>query len=365
MGSGVITLKKALLLSAVFDFLGAIVFGRFVSATLMKGIVDVTNLPAEAIIKGMIAALLATGLWVLLASILKIPMSISQAIVGGVMGFGLVTGGAGIVNWVTVSAIFTSWFILPLFSAALAATLYFIYRRMFRRLELINIVASSSTFLMVFSTVFLLMVKTLKLEDLAWVLIISTLSGSIAALAAHLYWLRLSGSLEERASSVMKLLIIVAAAAMAFSHGANDVANSAGPLSAIYVAYREGYVPAKVKIDPLILSFCAAGIAVGIVSWGQRVVDTIGQEITLLNPQRAFVSQLAGSLSVLVLTRLGMPVSTTMSIVGAVAGVGLARGLKAVNVRTLAKIFGAWALAVPAVMGMTAGLYYLFIALPL
>ena len=363
VGAHIISLRKALVIAALFDFLGAVLFGSFVSRTLMKGIVDVTQIEdPKVIIAGMIGALLATGLWVLGASILKIPMSISQGIVGGVIGFGLAALGIRSIDWGLVSTIFISWAILPLASALIAMALYLLYSRMFRKERLMIHIGWSSVFLLVFSTVFLLMVKTLKLSDIRFAIMISGILGIVAILLFLAYVLvSQSASSVGRRNRIIYLLMVVAMASMSFSHGANDVANSAGPLTAIYLALKEGIVPSSVNVDLVMLMICAAGISIGILSWGSRVVGTIGEEITTLTFASAFTAQLAASLTVLILTRLGMPVSTTMSIVGAVSGVGLARGIRAVNVRTLLKIFGAWAIAVPVVAAGAAGIYTLLI----
>ncbi len=362
VGAHIISLRKALVIAALFDFLGAVLFGSFVSRTLMKGIVDVTQIEdPKVIIAGMIGALLATGLWVLGASILKIPMSISQGIVGGVIGFGLAALGIRSIDWGLVSTIFISWAILPLASALIAMALYLLYSRMFRKERLMIHIGWSSVFLLVFSTVFLLMVKTLKLSDIRFAIMISGVLGVVAILLFLALLASQSASSADRRNRIIYLLMVVAMASMSFSHGANDVANSAGPLTAIYLALKEGIVPSSVNVDLVMLVICAAGISIGILSWGSRVVGTIGEEITTLTFASAFTAQLAASLTVLILTRLGMPVSTTMSIVGAVSGVGLARGIRAVNVRTLLKIFGAWAIAVPVVAAGAAGIYTLLI----
>lgn len=362
IGARIINLKKALVIAAIFDFLGAMLFGAFVSKTIMKGIVDVTVIQDPlTIFYGMLAAVIATGLWVLISSILKIPMSISEGIVGGVIGFGITAVGVSAVDWTTVSFIFGSWAFLPAFSAAVAWGLYYVYDRMFRMDKLLVHIAWSSAFLLVFSTIFLLMVKTLKLSDLGYVLAISLPAALVAGVVFGVYArVKLKNDLELARDSIIKVLMILTMASMSFSHGANDVANSAGPLTAMYLAVTEGNVPKAVNVDPLMLTICAAGIAIGIVSWGSRVVGTIGEDITTLTYSSAFTAQLSASISVLILTRLGMPVSTTMAIVGAVAGVGLARGIKAVNLRTLIKIFSAWIIAVPIVAGGSGLLYYIF-----
>ena len=365
VGSGALTLRKALVISAFFDFFGAMLFGQFVSKTIMAGIVDIRIIQdPSVIVKGMIAALIATGLWVLIASWLRIPMSISEGTVGGVMGFGMVAVGISNIKWGTVTVILGSWVILPGFSAVVAIALYFVYERMFKKNELLPYIGASSLFLMVFSTVFLLLVKTAKLSDLSYVLGVSLSSGLLSILGFAAYYFRLKRSGKGISDNVIKALLLVAAASMAFSHGANDVANSAGPLMAVVLAHSQGSIPAAVSIDPGIIAFAAAGIAIGIITWGQRVVETIGEDITTLTYSSAFTAQLAASLSVLILTRLGLPVSTTIAIVGAVAGVGLAKGFKAVNARVLAKIFSAWIIALPVVMGISAGLYLLFMSIP-
>ncbi len=360
VGARALNLKHALYLAAFFDFLGAILFGGFVSKTIMKGIVDVSLINDQTIIiRGMVAALLATGFWVLFASWIKIPMSISEGIVGGVIGFGLVALGPRSVNWSTVSIIISSWIILPLFSAVLALILYLVYERMFGKESLVPYVAVSSLFLMVFSTLFLLMVKTLKLNDIARVVFISTMAGLVASsLFAVLYFSKISKS-DKKSYIMIKVLLLVAAASMAFSHGANDVANSAGPLSAILYVYQYGEVPKIVGVSPIALVVSAIGIAFGILSWGHRVVETIGEKITTLTYSSAFTAQLSASLSVLIITRLGLPVSTTIAIVGAVAGVGMAKGFKAVDKKTLARIISTWIIALPAVIVMSMLIYVL------
>ncbi|RLG85869.1 MAG: inorganic phosphate transporter, partial [Thermoprotei archaeon] len=170
VGAGALSLKKALIVAAIFDFLGAIIFGQFVSRTIMKGIVSIELISSYmTVVKGMIAALLATGIWVLISSWLRIPMSISEGIVGGVVGFGLAIGGS-LIRWDTVAVIVTAWVVLPAFSALVALALFFAYERMFKSVRLLPYVVTSSMFIMVFSTIFLLMVKTMKLKDILYVL---------------------------------------------------------------------------------------------------------------------------------------------------------------------------------------------------
>jgi len=341
---------------------GAILFGSFVSETIMRGIVDIGLIAnPKIIIYGMLSTLLATGLWMLLASILKMPMSISMAIVGAVMGFGLVTLGVRGVLWDTIAYIFMSWTILPFFSAAIAILLQKFYSGMLFNIRLLPYAGASSLFIIVFSTSFLLLYGKV-FKTYSNVLILSLLLG-IASFLIFLVLINIlvmkRGGIDKASNTILKILVTFAAATIAFSHGANDVAKSAAPLTAIILASSKGYIPLTVSVDTYALVLCASGIAIGIISWGYRVVGTLGEEITTLTYTSAFIAQISASIPLLIFTRLGMPVSTTMLIVGAIAGVGLAKGVKYVNIKTLLRIFSTWIIAVPVVMVMSAGIYFL------
>ena len=365
VGAKALNVRSALWLAATFDFLGAIVFGRFVSMTLLKGIVDTSMIgSAKFVAIGMTCALFATGLWVILATLLKIPMSISQAIVGGVTGFGIVILGVSGVNWEKITEIVASWLYLPFLSAGIAVGLYKLFSLILKKLTCLRLIIASVFlyFTMVFTTVFLLNVKTLKVSDLAYAV------GSSALLAVALtipflllLYYKSPPELSEARKYAFRILLIVSAAAMAFSHGANDVANSAGPLTGIMYAVFENRVPPQVNIPLSALVLSAFGIASGILIWGYSVIETIGEKITTLSIETAFIAQFSGSISVLIVTRMGLPVSTTVSIVGAVAGVGLAKGIRSVNLRLLAKIIAAWFIGFPFVAALTAGLLYLLL----
>ncbi len=361
VGAKALDIRKALFLAAVFDFLGAILFGQFVSKTLLKGIVDTSTFnDPKIVIVGMISALLATGLWVIAVTFLRIPMSISQAIVGGIMGFGIASVGFMGVNWEKIIEIVSAWLFLPVMSAFIAIVLFKLLSTWFEGARRIMLILASDIllFIMLFITIFLLNVKTLHTSDLAWAISSSIILSGLIVLPYYFI-------VEKKAPKdpinarryIFRLLLIVSAAAMAFSHGANDVANSAGPLAGILYAINYGYVPTQVQIPLQALALSAAGIALGILIWGYSVVETIGAKITVLNIETAFMAQFAGSIAILIVTRLGLPVSTTVSIVGAVAGIGFARGLKSVNIKTLIKIVSAWFLAFP-IVAVLAILFY-------
>ncbi len=359
VGSRALSLKKALIIAAIADFAGAMIFGSYVSETIMKGIVNVGVINEPSILMyGMLSSLIATGLWMFIASAFRIPMSISMAILGAILGFGLIAVGTEGIFWNTVILIFISWSILPGVSALVAALLYKLYNGMFLNYKLMPYVGSSSLFLIVFSASILLLYGRYPPHS-PYPLIISLTLG-VASFMAFMVLARFivrKYSAKDSMDYMLKILIAISAAAIAFSHGSNDVAKSAAPLTAIILASTKGYIPPEVSVDINALTLCALGIAVGILSWGYRVVGTLGEEITTLTYSSAFTAQIAASIPLLIFTRLGMPVSTTMSVVGAIAGVGLAKGVKAVNMKTLAKIFGTWLVAVPAVMGLSAAIF--------
>ncbi len=363
VGAKALDVKKALILAATFDFLGAIIYGRFVSMTLLKGIVDTSSIgDAYVIVVGMVSALFATGIWVILATIFKIPMSISQAIVGGVTGFGIVVLGLEGINWAKITEIIASWLYLPFLSAFVALGLYKLFVMIISRLTRIRLLIASTLlyFIMIFTTVFLLNIKTLKVSDLLYAVSSSILISVLFTIPFIVYFkLRVPHDIIEARKHVFRLLLIVSAAAMAFSHGANDVANSAGPFTGVMFAVTEGYIPTKVTIPFTSLLLSAIGIASGILIWGYSVIETIGEKITALSIESAFIAQFSGSIAVLIVTRMGLPVSTTVSIVGAVAGVGFAKGIKAVNLKLLSKIVAAWFIGFPFVAGLTGLFVYL------
>jgi len=367
VGSRALSLRKALVLASLFEFVGAILFGRFVSLTLMRGIIDITLIEdTRIVVVGMLSALIATGLWVLIASILKVPMSISENIVGGIMGFAIVSLGFRRINWSTISFIAATWVYLPAASAGLAFALYKIYGRALQNERFLPYVLLTSVFAMIFSSSFMLVISVPSILDITHSLLISLLVAafSIPVILA-LDKLYLSGfSSTSRKDLYIKLLLLVSAAAMAFSHGAHDVANSAGPLSAIMLALTSPRkLPPTIGVSGIALVIAAVGMSVGIVMWGSRVVEVIGTGITTLTYTSAFCAQLAASLAVLIITRLGLPVSTTIAVVGSVAGVGLAKGVKAINLKTLIRIITTWVAELPAVMATSALLYILLIRL--
>jgi len=362
VGSSALPLRKALVIAALFEFIGAMTFGQFVSRTLMKGIIDITAYNDYMIvIKGMIAALLATGTWVIIATWAKIPMSISQGIVGGILGFGLISAGTEIVNWSKVTIIVISWFLVPVLSCLFGYLIYRPYMKVLENSSSIRIAIYVSLFIMVSLSSFLLLTDIMKEVGILYLLLIGL---AIGAFAVFLYFIcdKLYISKKNpREEWYLKSILLFASTSMAFSHGAHDSANAAGPLSAIIIALNEKNIPAT--IEPLGIALFIAGISmsIGILSWGYKVVETIGERITTLTYSTAFIAQFAASIAVIIITRLGLPVSTTATIVGSIAGVGFAKGLRAVNLKVLIRIFVVWLITVPAIALIAAAYYLLFL----
>jgi len=369
VGSRALSLKKALVLASIFEFIGALLFGRFVSLTLMRGIVDITQIKnVHLIIVGMISVLIATGLWVLIASILRVPMSISGNIVGGIIGVAIVSVGLENINWSTLGFIAAAWGYLPAVSAALAFALYKIYGKALQSEKSLPYVLITSVFIMVFSSSLLLLISVPSISNVVYSvymsLAIAVLSIPLVIVFDKLYLSKFRD--VPKKELYIKLLLLASASAMAFSHGAHDVANSAGPLSAVILALTSpGGLPPVINVSGVALVIAAMGMSIGIIMWGSRVVEVIGAGITILTYTSAYCAQLAASIAVLVITRLGLPVSTTIAVVGSIAGVGLARGIKAINVKTIIKIVVMWVAGLPAVMTTSALLYMLFINLAL
>jgi len=364
VGAKAISVRKALWLAALFDLLGSITYGQFVSSTLLKGIVDTSLINSPRIIViGMSAALFSTALWVIISTLLKVPMSISQAIVGGVLGFGIVIVGVENVNWSKIIEIIASWIYLPFLSIILSITLYKLYVAITRNLTIkrLMVLSASFMFIMLFTTIFLLNVKTLYATDLSFAILNSAIPSLILSLILVAYVRRrVSNDLTHAREYVFRLLLLSSCMAMSFSHGANDVANSAGPLAGILYVYSEGRVPpGSVAIPFYAILLSGIGISIGILTWGYSIIETIGEKITVLTIETAFIAQFSGALTTLIVTRLGLPVSTTVAIVGAITGVGLARGVKNVDYRTLFRIIAMWFIGFPVVAGLTALIMYL------
>ena len=361
VGSKVLTIKQAVLIAAIFEFLGAFLAGGGVTQTIRKGVIDPALFDAnlEILIYGMISALFAAGTWLLIASLRGWPVSTTHTIVGAIVGFGIYALGFDKINWSVVGNIGLSWITSPLSSAIVAALFYYICKELILkentkyRLLIINFFVFLAGFAIALITVTKGLKNIFKQQDLILTFGDSAFYSAIAALVfTAIFYIfsraRLSNTSGSQESQFAYLMVFTSCA-VAFAHGSNDVANAIGPLAAIHQATNQILGNAVSPETPLwILFLGAAGIVVGLATLGYRVMKTIGEKIVKLTPSKGFAAQLAAALTVVLASQLDMPVSTTHTLVGAVIGIGLVEGISTINVKSVNSIFLSWVITLPA-----------------
>ncbi len=448
VGSGALTLRRAVILAAVFEFAGAYIVGSNVSETVRKGMFDplalndVYGASAPYILGcGMIAALLAAGTWLLIATWMSWPVSTTHSIVGAVVGFGVIALGFEGVAWNKVGLISAGWVISPLISGTIAYVLFgILLKSVFYKRDPVGAarrVAPKLVFIVMFVMTGMTVYKGLKpfwkrqgmdadhpmfmLAVIAIAVVLGFLgffltkyllrnmrssdseassnpvldadvSRSLAKTIKHLQRVRnnSAGEVREKANALLSdveamqdvtlkqittnsdsaelqqvekifvILQILTACLVAFAHGSNDVANAIGPLSAAFQAVHDGVISAKSTTPSWALLLGGTGIVIGLATWGWRVIRTVGEKITELTPSRGFCAEFAASITILLASVLpiGLPISTTHTLVGAVLGVGLARGINALNLRTMRDIVAGWAITIPAGAGLCIVFYF-------
>ena len=370
VGSGAVSIRQALIIAGLCEFAGAVLVGSDVTNTIRKGIVDPMALAAhpEVLCLGMACALLSAAVWLHAATWWGMPVSTSHSIVGAVAGFGVVAAGWQAVYWGRLGQIVLSWFISPICGLLLGYLLFKVILRMvLRRADPIaSAVRVTPAIGFVVAVIVSLATIYKGLQNVraqgrlpitgvdACLLAVGI--GIVAAVATRLFVRRRVRGCEGlsltaqlcRVEGVFVPLAVISACSVAFAHGANDVANAVGPLAAVADIVRSGSVKMSVGVPLWVLVLGGVGIVTGLATFGYRVMRTIGGAITEITPSRAVAVNIAASTTVLVCTRLSLPVSTSHTIVGAVVGVGLARGIGAVNKKTAQSIFTSWLLTVPA-----------------
>ena len=365
VGSKALTIKQAILVAAIFEFLGAVLAGGEVTSTIRKGIVDTSLLDSqpELLIYGMLAALLSAGTWLLIASAKGWPVSTTHSIVGAIVGFAAVGIGMDAVQWGKVGGIVASWVISPLTAGFIA---FLIYN------SVISLILSREDplararryvpvyiFLAAFTMTLVTILKGLKHVGLT--LSIQQrylLAGGIAvaiSIGGALYIRRIQPDPKadkkqhfHTVERVFAVLMVVTACGMAFAHGSNDVANAIGPLAAVIAVAQSGVVAAKSATPIWVLLLGGVGIVIGLATYGVRVIATVGEKITHLTPSRGFAAELAAATTIVIASGTGIPISTTHTLVGAVLGVGLARGIDAIDLGVVKRIFVSWVVTIPA-----------------
>ncbi|RHW22166.1 inorganic phosphate transporter [Pseudomonas jilinensis] len=374
VGSRALTIKQAIIIAMVFEFLGAYLAGGSVTQTIRSGILDSSMISPEQMIFGMLAALLAAGTWLLIASIKGWPVSTTHSIVGAVIGFGAVGVSMEAVNWSGVVPIVASWVISPTLSGVVAFLIFMSVHKLILDTEepFRNAKRYVPYYMFAVGFIVTLMTVTKGLKHVGLDLSnwqsfgLAVLVGLLITALGVALLTRIKADPEAdkdfhfaSVEKVFAVLMIFTACAMAFAHGSNDVANAVGPLAAIVGVLQTGEIAARSLVPGWVLLLGAAGIVVGLATYGYRVIATIGRHITELTPSRGFAAELATATTVVGASGLGLPISTTHTLVGAVLGVGMARGIAALNLRVVGTIFSSWVITLPAGAGLS--ILYFFV----
>ena len=365
VGSKALTIKQAIFVAAIFEFLGAVLAGGAVTSTIRKGIVDTDGIEGspELLIYGMLSALLAAGTWLLIASRRGWPVSTTHSIVGAIVGFAAVGIGVDAVHWGEVGSIVASWIVSPLTAGVIA---FFIYQSVLYLvlqhsdpLDRARRYVPMYIFLAAFTMTLVTILKGLKHVGLTMSIRDSYLMATgiavvIAAIGAVVVRrIKPDPDAEEdqhfhTVERVFGILMVVTACGMAFAHGSNDVANAIGPLAAVVSVAQSGAIAAQSALPMWVLVLGGVGIVIGLATFGRHVIATVGSKITHLTPSRGFAAELAAATTIVVASGTGMPVSTTHTLVGAVLGVGMARGIDAIDLSVVGRIFLSWVVTIPA-----------------
>ena len=377
VGSKALTIKQAILVAAVFEFLGAVLAGGEVTSTIRKGIVDADLLVGqpELLIYGMLAALLAAATWLLVASKNGWPVSTTHSIVGAIVGFAAVGIGVDAVQWGQVVTIVMSWVVSPLTAGFIAFLIYMSVQRLILTQEDPLARAKRYVPIYIFFAAFTIVLVTI-LKGLKHVGLEISITHSYLLAVAFALLVAIVGAIaiqrikpDKKAEKhqhfytverVFAVLMIVTACSMAFAHGSNDVANAIGPLAAVVSVAHSGVVGAEAALPIWVLLIGGVGIVAGLATFGARVIATVGKKITQLTPSRGFAAELAAATTIVIASGTGIPISTTHTLVGAVLGVGLARGIEAIDLRVVGRVFVSWVVTIPAGAGLAIVFFFIF-----
>lgn len=379
VGSGAVTLKQAVGISIISNTLGAVLAGGYVTNTISKGIIDPAFLVGEPnmLMLGMFAALLAAGICVHLATFFGLPVSTTHAIVGAVVGFGIISVGTGAVTWSKVVSIATSWIISPVAGGVIAGGIYyFVEKKIMSAKDPLRVSERYAPFLIFLVFLVLILSFIFKgLENLhlefgfTQTLLLAIPCAAVAGVFGR-WWIRWQISSEHElrpeqqdyspVDRIFAQLQVLTACYIAFAHGANDVANAIGPLAAIFSVIKTKCVELCVEVPLWMLLIGGIAVGGGLLAFGTRVMDTIGKNITEITPVRGFCAQFGGATTILICSRFGFPVSTTHVLVGSVVGIGIMRGMGALDLRILKNIGLSWVVTLPFTILLSMFLYKLF-----
>jgi PiT family inorganic phosphate transporter len=364
VGSKALTLKQAVVLAAIFEFAGAYLAGGEVTKTIRKGIVETEAFAGnpDLLIWGMLASLLAAGTWLVIASTKGWPVSTTHSIVGAVVGFAAVGIGMDAVSWSKVGTIAMSWVISPILAGGIAFMVFISIQKLILNTHdpLKNAIKYGPYYL--FVAMFIISLVTLKkglkhigldLSTAESFLIAIFIGAAIALVGAYLVR-KVEPDTQNQSSSfgnvekIFGVMMIFTAASMAFAHGSNDVANAVGPMAAVINIAQTGNIAASSSMPAWVLLIGGIGIVIGLATYGYKVIATVGNKITELTPTRGFSANLAAGITIVLASFTGIPISTTHTLVGAVLGVGLARGIASIDLRVVGNIFMSWMITLPA-----------------
>lgn len=381
VGSKALTIKQAIFIAAIFEFAGAYLAGGSVTSTIRSGIVDPIHFAAapELMVFGMIGALLAAGTWLLVASYYGWPVSTTHSIVGAIIGFAAVGVGVDAVEWGKVGGIVGSWVVTPVLAGVLAYLIFMSAQRLIFDTD--NPLANAKRyvpFYMAFAALMMALVTVTKglthvgldlsteqnFMIAGGIAIVVGIVGKIAISRVHIDPQADKEMHFNNVEKIFGILMITTACCMAFAHGSNDVANAIGPLAAVVsVIQSGGEVAGKAKLDWWILPLGAVGIVIGLATLGAKVIKTIGTAITHLTPSRGFAAEMSAATTVVIASGTGLPISTTQTLVGAVLGVGLARGIAALNLGVVRNIFISWVVTLPVGAGLSILFFFIIKAI--
>ena len=401
VGSRALTLKQAVIVAAIFEFAGAFFAGDAVTDTVRKGILYIDDFDAVSpafandLMYAFIAAMMAAAVWLTIATRLGLPVSTTHSIIGGILGVGLVLEvqhSTSLIDWEVVSKVVMSWVASPLMGGLLAFFTFYIVRGTILEAEdpiarskwLAPILAIPTFFVLGIALQF----KALKgffarAESNGWIeskydwlpvkengswnpmvenawfpinsiilaLIIATIAAGVLAYVLRNYEFKGEKEGFHGVERIFVWLQVITAAYVAFAHGANDRSNAIGPMAAVYQILSDGgKLAAEAPVPTWLVLLGSIGIAIGVMTWGWRVMDTIGHKITDITPTRGFAAEFGAATTILLFSMpfLAVPVSTTHTLVGAVVGVGLAGGAKNVDFRVFGKIVASWVASLPA-----------------
>lgn len=377
VGSKALTIRQAILVAAIFEFLGAVLAGGEVTSTIRNGIVDAELLSStpELLVYGMLASLLAAATWLLIASRNGWPVSTTHSIVGSIVGFAAVGIGIDAVQWGKVGTIVMSWVVSPLTAGFIAYLIYRSVQWLILRHEDPLARAKRYVPVYIFFAAFTITLVTI-LKGLSHVgldvsvgdsyMLAIAIAVGVAVVGAILIQRIKPDRKAEKAQHfytverVFGILMIVTACGMAFAHGSNDVANAIGPLAAVIGVAHTGSVATKSALPVWVLVLGGGGIVIGLATYGRHVIATVGAKITQLTPSRGFAAELAAATTIVIASGTGIPISTTHTLVGAVLGVGMARGIDAINLRVVGHIFLSWVVTIPAGAFLAIVFFFIF-----